>query len=89
MTAENSCLRRTVSEDDVTYRRLYGQRANLKTNVSRKQSTPNFPVPGGKKCSFFGKFRVLCFLEATILGFVLWPYYRRINLILVIDQGVN
>ena len=25
------------------YRRLWGKRANLKTNVSRKQSTPNFP----------------------------------------------
>ena len=50
--------------------------SNLKTGVSRKQSTPNFPknenflppdthtnlrVTGGKKCLFFGKFGVLCF----------------------------
>ena len=49
---------------------------NLKTGVSRKQSTPNFPknkhflppdtytykcVSGGKKCSFFEKFGVLSF----------------------------
>ena len=50
------------------------QRANLKTGVSRKQSTPNFPknehflppdthtyvcVSGGKKCLFLEKFGVL------------------------------
>ena len=50
------------------------QRANLKTDISRKQSTANFPknehslppemhmymcVSVGKKCSFFGKFGVL------------------------------
>ena len=54
------------------------QRANLKTGVSRKQSTQNFPknehfllpntdtyvcVSVFKKCLFFGKFGVLCFLE--------------------------
>ena len=67
-------------------------RANLKTGVSRKQSTPNFQenehflppnthrcvsVSGGKKCSFFGKFGVLCFLETPVLRFALLPYYRR------------
>ena len=50
--------------------------ANLKTEVTRKQSTPSFPknehlspdthtyvcVLEGKKCSFFGKLGVLCFL---------------------------
>ena len=53
---------------------------DLKTGVSRKQRTPNFPkkehflppnththmyvgVSGGKKCSLFGKFGVLCFHE--------------------------
>ena len=51
--------------------------------VSKRQSTPNFPnnehilppdthtyvcVSGGKKCSFFGKFGVLCFLETPILS---------------------
>ena len=65
---------------------------NLKTSVSRKQSTPNFPkskhflppnthtyvrVSGGKKCLFFGKFGVLCFLEILVLRFALLLYYRR------------
>ena len=31
---------------------------------------------GGKKCSFSGKFGVLCFLETTVLKFALLPYYR-------------
>ena len=30
-----------------------------------------------KKCSFFGKFGVLCFLETPVLKFALLPYYRR------------
>ena len=70
-----------------------GKRTNLKTNVSRKQSIPNFPknedfllppdthmyacVSEGKKCSFFGKFGVLCFLETPVLRFALLLYYRR------------
>ena len=48
------------------------KRAKLKTGVSRKQST-NVCVSGGKKCSFFVKFAVLCF-------YVLLPYYRRIEI---------
>ena len=32
---------------------------------------------GGKKCSFFGKFGVLCFLETIVLRFALLPYYRQ------------
>ena len=52
--------------------------------VSRKQSTSNFPknvlcVSGGKICSFFGKFGMLCFLETNILRFALLPYHRRLN----------
>ena len=34
-------------------------------------------VSGGKNCSFFGKFGVLCFLETLVLRFALLPYYRR------------
>ena len=34
-------------------------------------------VSGGKKCSFFGKFGMLCFLETPVLRFALLPYYRR------------
>ena len=32
-------------------------------------------VSGGKKCSFFGKFGVLCFLETVVLRFAVLPYY--------------
>ena len=35
------------------------------------------PCIMGKKCSFFGKFGVLCFLVTSVLRFVLVPYYRR------------
>ena len=61
-------------------------RANLKTGVSKKRSTPNFPqnehflspdthtyVSGGKKCSL----GVLRFIETPILRFTLLPYYRQ------------
>ena len=43
--------------------------------VTRKQTTPNFPKnehflsPWGKKCSFFRKFGVLCFLVTSVLRF--------------------
>ena len=32
---------------------------------------------GGKKCSFFGKFGVLCLLQTAVLKFDFLPYYRR------------
>ena len=69
------------------------QKGESQNGVSRKQSTPNFPknkhflnpdthtyvsVLGSKKCSFFGKFCVLCFLETPILRFALLPHYRRV-----------
>ena len=31
----------------------------------------------GKKCSFFGKFGVLCVFVRSVLRFTLLPYYRR------------
>ena len=71
-------------------RRYYGKRADLRTEVTRIQSTPNFPknkrslppdthtyvcVSGGKKRSFLGKFGVLCILVTSVLRFALLPYY--------------
>ena len=58
---------------------------------ARKQSTPNSPknehflplnihtlcLSGGNKCSFFGKFGVLCCLETFVLGFARSPYCQR------------
>ena len=37
-------------------------------------------VPGGKKCSFLGKFDVFCFLETPVLRFTLLPYYQQNDL---------
>ena len=34
-------------------------------------------VSWGKKCSFFGKFGKLCFLETPILRYALLPYYQQ------------
>ena len=61
--------------------------ASLKAIITRKQSTPNFlknkhflpldththAYQGDKKCSFFGKFGVLCFLVTSIDPFALLP----------------
>ena len=43
-------------------------------------------VSGGKKCSFLGKFDVLCFLEILVLRFALLPYYRRNTLFSGTDE---
>ena len=51
--------------------------ANLKTGVSRKQSTPNFPKNEHFLPPYTEKFDVLCFLETPVLRFALLPYYRR------------
>ena len=47
--------------------------------TSRKQIPDNtyVCVSGGKKCSFFGKFAMLCFLETPFLRFFLLLYYLR------------
>ena len=70
-------------------------KANLKTGITRKQITPNFPrskyflppdththvcVSGGKKCLFFGKFGLLSFCVTPVWRFAHLPYYRRIGI---------
>ena len=45
-------------------------------------------VSGDKKCSFFGKFDVLFFLETPVLRLALSPYYRRIANISVMSWGI-
>ena len=44
------------------------------TQTWQKGESQNECVSGGKKCSFFGKFGVLCFLEIHVLRFALLPY---------------
>ena len=66
-------------------RRQYGKRADLKTGVAKKQNAKFSGktkisytcVSGAKKCSFFKKFGVLCFLLTPVLRIGLLPYYRR------------
>ena len=36
-------------------------------------------LSGGKKCSFYRKFGMLCFLETPVLRFTLLPYYWQIR----------
>ena len=62
---------------------------NLKTEVTGKQARQIFrknkhfvppdthkyvSVSGSKKCSFFGKFGVLCFLVTSVLRLAYLPY---------------
>ena len=35
-------------------------------------------ITGGKKCSFFGRFGLLCVLETPVLRFAFLPYYQGI-----------
>ena len=55
-------------------------RENKAYQIFRKTSISYFPdtltyvcMSGGKKCSFFGKFGVLCFLVTPVLRFALLP----------------
>ena len=75
------------------------QKGESQSGVPRKQNMPNFPknehllppdthtyvrVSGEKKCSFFGKIDVPCFLETPVLRFVFLSYYRQNDSINVI-----
>ena len=46
-------------------------------------------VSRGKKCLFFGKFGMLCFLETAVLRFALLPYYRRFKLFFFMSLNVS
>ena len=51
-----------------------------KTKHARFSEKQTFLTPwyAHIRCSFFGKFGVLCFVETLVLRFALLPYYRRI-----------
>ena len=66
------------------------QKDKAQDGITRKRSTPNFPenehflppdantyvcVSEGKKCLFFGKFGVPCFLVTFVLRFVFMSYH--------------
>ena len=46
-------------------------------------------VSGSKKCSFFGKFCVHCFLETPVLRFALLAYYRRFLTFRVLSYEIS
>ena len=59
------------------------QKGESKNWCFKKTMLVKFSISVGKKCSFFGKFDVLCFLETPLLRFALLPYYRRIHGVVV------
>ena len=71
--------------------KLYAKRDYFRDNLSSisakswyetfRKKINILSVYGGKKCSFFGEFGVLCFFETPILRFALLPYYRRFLMI--------
>ena len=81
LSGENIFPKKLYLDDGSYEALLVGNKTevNLKTEVTRKQRT-YVCVLGSKKCSFFGKFSLPCFLVTSILRFALLPYYRRIAL---------
>ena len=47
--------------------------------IALRKRNGNVCVSGGKKCLFFGKFGVLCFLETPVLRFANLPHNRRLG----------
>ena len=64
--SQNGCFKKT-KHVKFSEKRTFLLRVRTLMCVSGKGS-------GGKKCSFFGKFGVFCFLETPVLRL---PYYRR------------
>ena len=57
------------------FQEIKGLQIFRKTNISYLLIGTRTCAYRGKKCSFFGKFEVLCFLETPVLRFTLLPYY--------------
>ena len=72
---DNSAIR----QKDESLQGCYKKTKHAKFFEKRTFLVPNththVNVAGGKKCSFFGKFGVLCFLVIPVLRFALLPYY--------------
>ena len=79
------------------------QKGESQKEVTRIQSTPNFPkkehflppdthtyvcVSGCKKCSFFGTLGMLCILVTSVLRFAFLPYYRRSYILLLFFENI-
>ena len=71
-------------------KRMFQERKHAKFSEKRTFLTPWYShvyvwVSGGKKCSLFGKFGALSFLETPVLRFALLPYYRWSLLFLIVS----
>ena len=60
-----------------SYPGVYRLTCNSRAFINVQHKFTHVCVSGGKKCSLFGKFYVLCFLETPIFRFALLPYYWR------------
>ena len=57
----------------------YKKTKHAKFSAKRTFLIPHVCLSGGEKCSFSGKFGVLCLLVTPVVSFALLPYYRRIT----------
>ena len=70
----SSVIRQKGESQNGCFKKTKHAKFSEKTNIS-------YPLirTGGKKCSFFGKFDVLCFLETPVLRFALLSYCPRVT----------
>ena len=68
--SQNGCFKKT----------RHTKFSEKRTFLTRWYTHTYICISGVKKCSLFGKFGMLCFLETPVLSFALLPYYQRNNL---------
>ena len=66
--SQNGCFKKTKHAN-------FSEKGNISYSLIRTHTY--LCSSWGKKCSFFGKFGVLCFLETPVLRFALLSDYRR------------
>ena len=71
-TIKSSAIRQKGESKNGCYKKT----KNVTVSEKRTFLTPWY-AHGSKKCSFFGKFDVHCFLVTPVLRLALLPYYRR------------
>ena len=88
MNVKFCCLKKSnkklliIRQKSESQNECFKKTKHAKFSEKRTFITPWYPltyvcVSGCKKCLFFGKFSVLCFLETSDLRFALLPYYGR------------
>ena len=81
---EEMCVYHQFFDDKAKGR--ISKRSSKKTNLTKFSKKTNIsyaqvrvPIRRDKKCSFSGKFGVLCFFVTSVLRLALSPYHRRIG----------